>query len=157
MRPQPEERRVRAGPWRAAVAGLLLCVAFGACHEGPVGPSVDDFEDEPASEPRPDVVAFVDVHVLPMDAERVLRSQTVIIQGERIAATGPFSAVAIPPGAFRIEGRGRYLVPGLVDMHVHLTSQTFAHLRYTLTRMLQAERARLLVRAYGRRAPLAAG
>ncbi len=44
----------------------------------------------------------------------------VLIVDGRIAAIEEPGAAAIPPGAVRVEGRGRYLIPGLVDMHVHL-------------------------------------
>ena len=42
----------------------------------------------------------------------------VLVRGERIAAVG--RAIAAPPGADEIDGRGRFLVPGLIDTHVHL-------------------------------------
>lgn len=64
--------------------------------------------------------AFVDVNVVPMDRERVLTRQTVLVRDGRITRIGPASEVAVPPGALRIEGAGRYLMPGLADMHVHL-------------------------------------
>jgi len=64
-----------------------------------------------------DVIAFVDVNVVPMDTERVLTQHTVLVRKGRIAAVG--KEVAIPDDALRIEGRGRYLMPGLADMHVH--------------------------------------
>jgi imidazolonepropionase-like amidohydrolase len=46
--------------------------------------------------------------------------RTVLIEHGRIAAIGNPGAVKIPPGAVRVDGRGRFLIPGLVDMHVHL-------------------------------------
>lgn len=64
--------------------------------------------------------AFVDVHVLPMDAERVLENHTVIVEGERIVAVGPMNEVDIPAGATVIEGNGGYLMPGLAEMHGHI-------------------------------------
>lgn len=64
--------------------------------------------------------AFVDVNVVPMDGERILRRQTVIVRGGRIARVGAVGSVRVPAAAVRIEGRGRYLMPGLADMHVHL-------------------------------------
>jgi imidazolonepropionase-like amidohydrolase len=64
-----------------------------------------------------DVTAFVDVNVVPMDTERVLAHVKVLVRGGRIAAVG--KEVALPDDALRIEGRGRYLMPGLADMHVH--------------------------------------
>lgn len=66
------------------------------------------------------VVAFVDVNVVPMDRERVLEGQTVIIRDGRIAEIGAASKTKVPAGALRIEGRGKYLMPGLADMHVHI-------------------------------------
>jgi len=45
--------------------------------------------------------------------------QTVIVRGNRIAAVGPAGATRPPAGARSIDGRGKYLVPGFWDMHVH--------------------------------------
>ena len=62
--------------------------------------------------------AFVHVNVVPMDRERVLRDQTVIVEGDRIAAIG--RDVAVPASASVIDGKGTaYLSPGLADMHTH--------------------------------------
>ena len=66
----------------------------------------------------PAVTAFVGVNVLPMDSERVLANQTVIVKDGKIAAIGP--GLAVPAGATMIDGHGSaYLSPGLADMHVH--------------------------------------
>ena len=64
-------------------------------------------------------VAFVDVNVVPMDRESVLAHQTVLVKDGKIAAVGPISSVTIPRDAQRIDGRNRYLMPGLADMHMH--------------------------------------
>src|SRR5262245_61456109 len=63
--------------------------------------------------------AFVDVTVVPMDQERVLPHQTVVVRNARIAKIGPTAGVYVPRGALRIDGRGKYLMPGLADMHSH--------------------------------------
>jgi imidazolonepropionase-like amidohydrolase len=42
---------------------------------------------------------------------------TVLTRGDRIAAIGP--RIAIPPGATRVNGKGKFLIPGLWDMHTH--------------------------------------
>ena len=48
------------------------------------------------------------------------KDMTVVVEGERIAAVAP-SALARPPAAARhIDGRGRFLMPGLMDVHIHL-------------------------------------
>jgi tetratricopeptide (TPR) repeat protein len=68
--------------------------------------------------------AFVDVAVVPMDTDRVLEHQTVLVSDGRITVVAPVAAVRVPTGSQRIDGRGRYLMPGLIDMHVHLRSAT---------------------------------
>ena len=65
-------------------------------------------------------VAFVNVSVVPMDSERVLANQTVLVRGERIVEVGPASKVKVPAGALRVDGRGKYLMPGLAEMHGHI-------------------------------------
>jgi hypothetical protein len=67
-----------------------------------------------------EVTAFVDVTVIPMDTERSLPGQTVLVQGDRIIAVGPSASVAVPAGARRIDGRGKWLTPGLAEMHGHV-------------------------------------
>jgi imidazolonepropionase-like amidohydrolase len=64
--------------------------------------------------------AFVDVSVIPMDTERVLEHQTVVVRGDRIVALGPASTTVVPRGAVRIDGRGKFLLPGLAEMHGHV-------------------------------------
>lgn len=44
---------------------------------------------------------------------------TIVIRGNRIQAVGT-AEIEIPAGAHRIDGRGKYVIPGLMDMHVHL-------------------------------------
>jgi hypothetical protein len=65
-------------------------------------------------------IAFVDVNVVPMNSESVVPGQTVLIQQGRITAIGPASSTPVPAGTAVIEGHGRYLMPGLADVHVHL-------------------------------------
>jgi len=66
------------------------------------------------------VTVFRDVNVIPMDSARVLAHQTVVISGSRIVAFGPARKTVIPSDATVIDGTGRFLIPGLIDMHFHL-------------------------------------
>jgi tetratricopeptide (TPR) repeat protein len=66
----------------------------------------------------------MDVAVLPMDSERRLEHQVVVVRGGRILQVGLLGAVKVPKGARRIPGAGRTLLPGLTDTHVHLASPT---------------------------------
>lgn len=66
-----------------------------------------------------EVFVFEHVNVVPMTAETVLQDYTVVTDGDRITAVGKASDVTIPPNALRIAVEGKYLIPGLHDMHVH--------------------------------------
>lgn len=77
------------------------------------------------TQPPTNTVAFVDAAVLPMDRERVLRDHTVVVVDGRITAVGPASSVTVPRHAVRIDARGRYLMPALSDMHVHVEGESW--------------------------------
>lgn len=70
----------------------------------------------------PDVIAFVGVNVVTGHRDQVLEKQTVIVRGEKIIGMGAAAETKVPKSAVRIDGRGKYLMPGLVDMHAHLNS-----------------------------------
>jgi imidazolonepropionase-like amidohydrolase len=70
--------------------------------------------------------AITHVTVLPMDADRALSDQTVVIDGGRIAALGPAASTPVPRGATVVDGRGKFLIPGLFDTHIHLRPQSAA-------------------------------
>jgi imidazolonepropionase-like amidohydrolase len=66
--------------------------------------------------------AFVGVSVIPMDKERVLPNQTVIVKNGIISEIGAAGKVKVPKDATVIDAKGKFLIPGLVDMHTHLLS-----------------------------------
>jgi imidazolonepropionase-like amidohydrolase len=108
----PGALRLLAAP---CVLFLLACAALPPARPGAPG-------EPPATAGAPSrAVAFAGVDVLPMTAAGgVLRDQTVVVEGDRIVARGPRREVTVPAGALRVAGEGRYLMPGLADMHVHL-------------------------------------
>lgn len=65
-------------------------------------------------------VAFKNVRVIPMDKERVLENQTVLIKNGIIAQIG--AEVKIPKDAQSIKTSGKYLISGLMDTHTHSLS-----------------------------------
>ena len=95
---------------RIAIAYALLMFTSG-------GPLVQAAES-------PATVAFIDVNLIAMHRDEVRPRQTVIVERDRISAVGPTDLIRVPEGAVRIAGRGRYLMPGLVDMHVHFLRQS---------------------------------
>jgi tetratricopeptide (TPR) repeat protein len=78
--------------------------------------------DRRVAPPAP--VAFVDITVIPMDRDRRLEHQTVVIRDGKIESIGPASQARIPQDAERVDGQGRFLIPGLADMHVHVDDTT---------------------------------
>jgi imidazolonepropionase-like amidohydrolase len=74
------------------------------------------------STPHESALAIAHVTVLDMTDAAPLVDQTVLIEKQHIAAIGPSSAVAIPRGAKIHDARGKFLMPGLADMHIHLTA-----------------------------------
>lgn len=59
------------------------------------------------------------VNVIDVSAGRVLPEQTVVIESGRISAVGAAATARVPSAAQRVDGRGKFLIPGLWDMHVH--------------------------------------
>ena len=73
---------------------------------------------------RPDAqsaaTAFVGVSVLPMDKESVLADHTVVVRDGTIESVTPAAKAQIPAGATRVEGKGKFLMPALAEMHAHI-------------------------------------
>lgn len=94
-------------------AFVFLCASLGAAQQ------------PETQTPARGVIAFVHASVIPMDSERVLPDQTVIVAKGKITALGPASTTRIPRGAIRVDATGRYLTPALSDMHVHLIGEAW--------------------------------
>lgn len=94
------------------VAVLVLVLSGTGTGTSVLGQSADRF------------MAFVDVTVIPMDSDRALLNHTVVVNGDRIWDLGPSAEVDPPPGATRIDGQGKYLMPGLAEMHGHTVSNS---------------------------------
>jgi imidazolonepropionase-like amidohydrolase len=56
------------------------------------------------------------------DASDVRLDQTVVVSEGRIVAVGPRASTSVPEGALQIDGAGRWLLPGLSEMHAHVPS-----------------------------------
>ena len=97
----PAPRTILAASW-LAVAGLAI----------PAGTL--------AQVPPQRTTAFVNANVVPMDREGVLAEYTVIVSSGRIVDMGPSASVDPPAGAMVIDAAGKYLMPGLAEMHGHM-------------------------------------
>jgi imidazolonepropionase-like amidohydrolase len=72
----------------------------------------------------PKVIAFTNVSVVPMTGNQVVSNQTVVVTGDRITAIGPVKTTAVPQVATRVDGQGKFLMPGLAEMHGHIPPPT---------------------------------
>jgi imidazolonepropionase-like amidohydrolase len=95
--------RWKRPPWQARCLGIAL-FATGAAVSSAIaqGP-----------------IAITNVSVIDATNPMPRNGLTVIIRGDRITDVGPSSSTTLPEDASVIDGRGRYLIPGMWDMHVH--------------------------------------
>ena len=76
----------------------------------------------PTANPQPSVSRPIYItHVTVIDTEtgKEVQDRTVLISGERIAGIEESKNATVPSGARVVNGRGKYLIPGLWDMHAH--------------------------------------
>lgn len=69
-----------------------------------------------AQEPE---LAFAHVNVIDATGSPVQPDMTVVVQGKEILQIGKSKDIGVPKSAHVVDGRGKYLIPGLWDMHVH--------------------------------------
>jgi imidazolonepropionase-like amidohydrolase len=76
---------------------------------------------EPVSAHHSDtVVVLTEANVVAIDGGAPIRNAVVVVRDGRIAEVGPAGSVAIPAGAQAVAMGGKWLIPGLMNMHVHL-------------------------------------
>ena len=109
----------RPSPYRLPRWTLLAAVT-GAWTLVAAAPSV------PAAEP---VIVIAGCAVFVPESGAMVSERTVVVRGEQILAVlGPGEAFETPLGALCIDGRGKFVLPGLIDAHVHLVHVlNFAH------------------------------
>jgi len=88
---------------------LLLLLALASCS-----PRTANVQSRKA-------IAIVDVTVVDVQRGTGLPHMNVVVDGDRIVSVGP-SAEQVPSGASVISGKGRFRIPGLWDMHIHVAS-----------------------------------
>lgn len=95
------------------IAILLLSACAWAC--------------ELQAQPRSQSLAFTHVTVIDTTGPSAMSNMTVVVTGDRIAAIGQTGKVGIPTNAQVFDANGKFLIPGLWDMHVHtVIDPTFA-------------------------------
>lgn len=101
---------------------LLLVGAAIACGHLPACGERGGGERAAPTRGQAGDLAIVGATVVPMDREGTLAGRTVLVRGDRILVVAP--AAEIDPGAATVvDGKGRWLVPALADMHVHMMEE----------------------------------
>jgi imidazolonepropionase-like amidohydrolase len=97
------------------VLGLVTCIGVFAS------------ETELPAQENPQggaLLALTDITVIDVVTGELLPGMSLVVRGGRIAGLGPTGDVAIPGNALRPDVRGKFVIPGLWDMHVHLFNNT---------------------------------
>ncbi|WP_172808193.1 amidohydrolase family protein [Croceicoccus mobilis] len=93
-----------------------------------------------AAEDAPKTIALVGAEVLGPDFATWAHDRTVIVTGNRITAIGPAAETPIPDGAQIVDMRGRWIIPGLWDAHIHSRYKGIDHLRLLISHGITATR-----------------
>jgi imidazolonepropionase-like amidohydrolase len=86
---------------------LVLCGSFLLAQQQPVSNTNRE-------------IVFVDVNVIPMSSEKVLEHQVVVVKNGKIENIGELDKVIYGKDALVIDAKGKYLMPGLAEMHAHV-------------------------------------
>jgi len=70
------------------------------------------------------VIAIRNVTIITGGTAKPIPHATIVIRGRQIESLGPTRTVRIPSRAQVIDGSGKYLIPGLIDTHVHTAGGT---------------------------------
>lgn len=73
----------------------------------------------PTDNPKGAVV-LTGATVITMRGDEVIQNATIVVERNRIKAVGPAGSVTIPSGAAKIDVQGKYIMPGLIDVHAHI-------------------------------------
>jgi hypothetical protein len=111
--------------WLPFVCLFMGCTRAAPLNSGPatVPPLPPIVRADPASVTVPRTVLIRNVTVIDATARAPQPGQDVFLDGGTIVAIAPTGTVVTPADATVIDGSGRFLIPGLWDMHVHLVDE----------------------------------
>jgi hypothetical protein len=115
---------------RVSWAGLAAALGL-ACGAGPSGAGGSGAAGggtgpgaataaRPAIDIQPGDLVIANATIVPMSQGGELAHHTVVIRGDRIVAVAPSGELPVPAGVTAIDGAGKWVMPGLADMHVHV-------------------------------------
>jgi imidazolonepropionase-like amidohydrolase len=125
----------------SAGAGLILAILVSALNPAQAGPGR-------SGKPETPVIALTGGLLIDGNGGAPIPSAVVLIQGRKILQAGPAAAVRIPENAERIDIRGKTVLPGFIDCHVHTTWPFEASQSFTDTEASTALRALHMMNLY---------
>ena len=102
-----------------ALSGLVVA-AFGIQGMAMAAAADSDAAATQAPRATATMIAITGGTLIDGNGGRPVDNATVLVRGERIVAVGPAGAVDIPADAKRYDAAGKYVLPGFIDLHVHL-------------------------------------
>src|SRR6185503_14272728 len=112
---------LRSRLMRLITLQVMLAVTGIACGRS-LGSEPRSDPRDPAATTRSTPLAIVGVRIVPMTSSTILEDQTIVVRDGVIASIGPSATAQLPAEAVVIHGNNRYVMPALIDMHVHLAS-----------------------------------
>lgn len=107
-------------PWRGTALPLrstALVIAIVGCVQQGAAQSQAPARSAAAAAP----FALTGATIIDVVGGRTLPDQTIVIVGNRIHAVGPSGKTALSPGTQTVDVQGKYVLPGLWDMHTHVS------------------------------------
>lgn len=132
------------GKSRVGIIALAVsCFLFGSVLLLSAG------SDKPQAKPeKPLLMAVVGGTIIDGTGGEPLVSGVIIIEGDKIKEVGPAGKVKIPKEAQKIDASGKWVLPGFIDCHIHLTSETSDLEYYRDSNSLATLRALQLMNMY---------
>ena len=97
---------------------------------------------------KPAVIAIVGGTLIDGTGKEPLSNAIIIIEGDKIKAVGSAGKIKVPEGAQKIEAAGKWILPGFIDCHIHLTTETSELEYYRDSNSLATLRALQLMNMY---------
>ena len=83
-----------------------------------------------AQQPPGGVIVIQGATVITGTGSPVIRNAAILIEGGRILDVGPRAGVKVPKNAQAVDAQGKWVIPGLIDAHVHFAIGRNPHARY---------------------------
>ena len=86
------------------------------------------FQPSDAQTPAGGTVAFTGARIIDGTGKAPIEQGTIVVTNGRIAAVGPLASVTVPAGATRIDSTGKTIIPGLINVHGHISTDDYTKL-----------------------------